>query len=65
MRSVAAFDPSRIFEVLAQHEVAFVLIGALAARLQGFPRMTADADITPEASPLEANTQMRCLVPDV
>lgn len=25
----------------------FVLIGALAARLQGFPRLTADADITP------------------
>jgi hypothetical protein len=23
------------------------LIGALAARLQGFPRLTADADITP------------------
>jgi hypothetical protein len=27
-----------------------VLIGALAARLQGFPRLTADADITPERS---------------
>jgi len=27
--------------------VRFVLIGALAARLQGFPRLTADADITP------------------
>jgi hypothetical protein len=27
--------------------VQFVLIGALAARLQGFPRLTADADITP------------------
>lgn len=25
----------------------YVLIGALAARLQGFPRLTADADITP------------------
>ncbi len=25
----------------------FVLIGALAARLHGFPRLTADADITP------------------
>ncbi len=37
--------------MLARHDVAFVLVGALAARLQGFPRMTADADITPEASP--------------
>ncbi len=27
--------------------MAYVLIGALAARLQGFPRPTADADITP------------------
>ncbi len=28
-----------------------MLIGAVAARLQGFPRVTADADITPERSP--------------
>ena len=33
--------------MLARHEVRFVLIGALAARLYGFPRLTADADITP------------------
>ena len=32
---------------LARHGVRYVLIGAVAARLQGFPRMTADADITP------------------
>ena len=37
--------------VLARHGVRYVLIGALAARLQGFPRLTADADITPERSP--------------
>jgi hypothetical protein len=43
----AALDPERIVRVLAQHDVAYVLIGALAARLQGFPRLTADADITP------------------
>jgi len=40
-------DPERIIKVLAKHNVDFVLIGALAARLQGFPRVTADADITP------------------
>jgi hypothetical protein len=45
------FDPQRIFGTLAHHRVAFVLVGALAARLQGFPRLTADADLTPEASP--------------
>ena len=42
-----ALDPERIIRVLAKHNVDFVLIGALAARLQGFPRVTADADITP------------------
>src|SRR4051812_14056725 len=45
---VAPFDPEKIIRVLAHHHVAYVLIGALAARLQGFPRLTADADITPE-----------------
>jgi hypothetical protein len=44
---VAPLDPGRILKVLAQHRVQFVLIGALAARLHGFPRLTADADITP------------------
>jgi len=43
----APLDPERLIKVLAKHRVRFVLIGALAARLQGFPRLTADADITP------------------
>ncbi len=47
MSDLAPFDPERIFRALAAHEVSFILIGALAARLQGFPRLTADADITP------------------
>ena len=46
-RSPAPLDPERIFKALARHQVRFVLIGALAARLHGFPRVTADADITP------------------
>ena len=41
------FDPKLIFTTLAQHQVHFVLIGALGATLQGFPRNTRDADITP------------------
>lgn len=45
--TVAPLDPKRIFSALAKHGVQFVLIGALAARLQGFPRATYDADITP------------------
>lgn len=40
-------DPERLVRTLSRHHVAYVLIGALAARLQGFPRLTADADITP------------------
>jgi len=43
----APLDPQRIITVLASHGVAYVLVGALAARLQGFPRLTADADLTP------------------
>jgi hypothetical protein len=41
------FDPERMLRVLAQHRVEFVLVGALGARLFGFPRTTSDADITP------------------
>ncbi len=47
MSSPAPLDPELLFTTLARHQVAYVLIGALAARLQGFPRLTADADITP------------------
>jgi hypothetical protein len=46
---IAAFDPERLIRTLSRHRVRFVLIGALAARLHGFPRLTADADITPAA----------------
>jgi hypothetical protein len=48
---IAPLDPERIITVLAKHRVRYVLIGALAARLQGFPRLTADADITPAQDP--------------
>ena len=49
--AAAPFDPERIVTVLSAHGVQYVLIGALAARLQGFPRLTADADITPAFNP--------------
>jgi hypothetical protein len=49
--SPAPLDPERIITALAGSGVAYVLIGALAARLQGFPRLTADADITPARDP--------------
>jgi hypothetical protein len=44
---VAPFNPELLLTTLDKHDVRFVLIGALAARLHGFPRLTADADITP------------------
>ena len=47
----AVLDPERLLRALAEQGVRFVLIGALAARLQGFPRLTADADITPAKDP--------------
>ncbi len=40
-------DPERLIRTLGKHGVAYVLIVALAARLHGFTRLTADADITP------------------
>ncbi len=45
--SVAPLDPERFITTLARHGVRYVLIGAMAARLHGFPRVTAAADITP------------------
>lgn len=47
MSDVAPLNPAKILGTLDKHGVRFVLIGALAARLHGFPRVTADADITP------------------
>lgn len=44
---MSVFDPERILRALARRQVDYVLVGATAARLQGFPRLTADADITP------------------
>lgn len=47
MSELAEFNPEILLRTLEAHAVKFVLIGALAARLHGFPRVTADADITP------------------
>ena len=49
MSEIAPFNPERLLKTLNRHKVSFVLIGALAARLHGFPRVTADADITPDS----------------
>jgi hypothetical protein len=44
-------DAIRLQQTLAEHGVQYVLIGALAARLAGYPLVTFDADITPARDP--------------
>lgn len=41
----SAFDPLRMLDILARHEVRFVLIGGLAGRLWGSPSVTNDMDL--------------------
>ncbi len=48
MSEIAPLDPELVIRVLARHKVRYILIGALAARLYGFPRVTADMDVTPD-----------------
>jgi hypothetical protein len=45
---VARFQPLEILRALAEHEVAYVLIGGLAATFHGSPMRTGDADICPD-----------------
>ena len=47
----APLDPERLLQTLARHRVQYVLIGALGARMYGFPRVTADADLVPARDP--------------
>ena len=42
-------DLARLLEVLDRHQVAYILIGGLAAVYHGSPFPTEDADITPKA----------------
>ena len=56
MPDLRPLDPEAIVVALGEHGVRYVMVGALAARLHGFPRLTADMDIAPsmEAPNLEA-----------
>ena len=45
--SDAAFRPGKTLEVLAKHEVEFVLIGGVAQSLHGGPFPTVDVDVVP------------------
>jgi hypothetical protein len=48
---MAEFDPGRILDVLAQHRVRFIVIGGIAASLQGSSSLTDDLDICYLRSP--------------
>ena len=41
------FDPVATLRVLEEHDVEFVVVGGIAARLRGAPLLTQDLDITP------------------
>lgn len=47
MRS-GEFEPLKILEVLAKHEMSFVVIGGVASAIHGAPFMTIDLDVVPE-----------------
>lgn len=44
---MSELDPERLLRTLAEHEVDFYVIGALAAWLQGSPAVTVDLDVMP------------------
>jgi predicted nucleotidyltransferase len=49
--SSPTFDPRGVLEVLAHHEVRFIVIGAVAAIFHGYPLSTQDLDVTPSRAP--------------
>lgn len=59
---VPPFDPRPLLATLLEHDVAFVVIGALAATLHGSPIRTNDADITPERTPDNLDRLAQALV---
>ena len=50
------FDPQRVLEVLARHEVRCIVIGGYAAVLAGVDVVTRDIDITPAAELIGVST---------
>lgn len=42
-----AFRPQRILEILAKHQVDFILIGGVASTIHGAPFITVDLDVVP------------------
>ena len=49
--TLGAFDPLRALRTLTRHDVRFVVIGGLGARLYGSPSVTNDTDVCHQRSP--------------
>lgn len=45
-----AFDPAAVIRAFDEHDVRYVIVGGVAARLHGSPTLTEDIDVTPERS---------------
>lgn len=58
----APLDPICLFDVLARHEVDYVLIGGLAAFLHGSTALTNDADIVPSPEPTNVSRLSAALI---
>ncbi len=56
------YDAARILRSLQAHGVRFVLIGGVAAIVQGAPQITQDFDITPDTAPDNLEALVRVLV---
>lgn len=50
-RAERPLDISKLFAVLASHDVDFVVIGGVAAQVHGHRRTTMDLDLTPDPDP--------------
>jgi hypothetical protein len=57
----AAFDPLRAIRTFQRHEVRFVVIGGLGARLHGSPSVTNDTDVCYERTPENLERLARAL----
>ena len=55
------FDPSRFIRVLLDHDVAFVVIGGVAANMLGSPTVTHDLDVCYDRSPANLEPLARAL----
>lgn len=48
---MSKFEPRKLLEVLANHQVDFIIIGGIAVSAHGYQRATKDIDLVPEPSP--------------